>query len=286
MRFKTEKNKTGVTILDCIDAVGNKLIIPSRIDGLHVTSIGNDFLCYNRSLTTIKLPNSLTSIGINFLCNNKSLTTIKLPNSLTSIGYNFLRCNKSLTTIKLPNSLTSIGNDFLCDNKSLTTIKLPNSLTSIGNNFLCCNESLTTIKIKNKMYKIKNVDNCLMIIHSKKKRDDYIIYSCKFLTNMKKSIVVEKNNIYSHGETVKKAMQDLSFKISQKDFNVDDLVIRIKKLNKIKINDYRLLTGACREGVRQFMLNNNLNKDYLTIDKCLELTKGNYGHETIKELLK
>jgi len=34
------------------------------------------------------------------------------------------------------------------------------------------------------------------------------------------------------------------------------------------------------------MLNNNLNKDYLTIDKCLELTKGNYGHETIKELLK
>ena len=66
--------------------------------------------------------------------NLKSLTDIKLPDSITSIGsFAFMRCT-SLTSITIPDSVTSIGERAFYNCTSLTSIEIPDSVTSISDN--------------------------------------------------------------------------------------------------------------------------------------------------------
>ena len=123
----------------------NNRIITYKNKKVENISIGDDFLYFNNSLTSIKLPNAI-SVGNNFLCFNNSLTGIELPN-VESIGNNFLGINHFLTSIELPNAI-SIGDCFLCNNRSLTSIELPN-VKSIGNDFLSQNNSLIRIELPN-----------------------------------------------------------------------------------------------------------------------------------------
>ena len=109
----------------------------------NLTSCGDYFLYYNKTLTTLELPN-LTSCGDYFLNHNKTLATLELPN-LTSCGGYFLFYNETLTTLELPN-LTSCGNSFLYRNETLTNLELPN-LTSCGDDFLYYNKTLTTLEL-------------------------------------------------------------------------------------------------------------------------------------------
>ena len=107
------------------------LVIPSEIDGKKVTSIGSAFLFW-KSLTEVKIPDSVTSIGDSAFCGCASLTNIEIPNSVTSIGkYTFSHC-KSLTNIEIPDSVTSIGEEAFSFCESLTNIEIPDSVTSIG----------------------------------------------------------------------------------------------------------------------------------------------------------
>ena len=98
-----------------------------------VTSIGNAaFRNDCRSLSSIKLPDSLTSIGECAFERCSSLSSIKLPDSLTSIGKNAFAWCSNLSSIELPKSVTSIGEYTFWQCSSLSSIELPDSLTSIG----------------------------------------------------------------------------------------------------------------------------------------------------------
>ena len=73
----------------------------------------------------------------------KSLTSIKIPDSVTSIGYTaFYDCN-SLKSIKIPNSIKSIGNYAFENCISLTSINIPSSVEWIGH---CVFENCTSLK--------------------------------------------------------------------------------------------------------------------------------------------
>jgi len=97
-----------------------------------------------------------------------------------------------------------------------------------------------------------------------------------------KIYVVSNGRKHSHGRTLKQAMNDLRFKNEIRDLgdykhlNLDD------KLNYDEaIMVYRQITGACSEGTKYFLENNNnLKKNKLyTIREIIELTKGQYGSE-------
>lgn len=126
--FRTDNNTlTGVTSMGL---AYRDLIIPRKINGYSITSIGDRFL-YNKSgAVNIIIPDSVTNLGIQTFENCGTLRTIELPNAITSIPDSM--CDGTgLKHINIPDSVTSIGSDAFryCN---MEYINIPNSVTNIG----------------------------------------------------------------------------------------------------------------------------------------------------------
>ena len=148
--------------------------------------IGNWAFYLCRSLTNIKIPNSVTTIGDSTFDGCESLTSITIPSSVvTIIGNSFYGWhgilnneskafiyedhalfNKNKTTLiayrgketnyTIPNSVTTIERGAFSHCESLTNINIPNSVTTIENSAFAFCESLTNINIQNSVTIIGN----------------------------------------------------------------------------------------------------------------------------------
>jgi hypothetical protein len=129
--------------------------IPSTIDGLPVTNIGDSAFFNCASLTYITIPNSVTSIGSHAFYSCFRLTSVTIPNSVASIGgyYAFAYCT-NLTNVTIPNSVTSIGGWTFFGCSSLTSITIPNSVTNIGGAAFsrCSSLAAITVDALNSVY--------------------------------------------------------------------------------------------------------------------------------------
>jgi len=170
-----------VTITGYIGSA-TEVVIPEKIEGYPVTSIGDEAFSRWSSSTSITIPDGVTSIGDHAFYNCSSLTSITvsadnhtyssddgvllnkektiliccpggkvgeytIPDSVTSIGdYAFSSCS-ALTSITIPDSVTSIGDHAFSYCSSLTSITIPDSVTSIGDYAFFCCSSLTSITI-------------------------------------------------------------------------------------------------------------------------------------------
>jgi hypothetical protein len=134
----------------------NTLVIPSQIDGLTVSGIGDSAFFDRSSLVSVTIPDSVTTIGnlAFFYC--IGLTSVTLPDSLVSIGdAAFYNCS-SLTSLAIPNSVTAIGSSAFGDCSGLTSVTLPDSLVSIGEGaFYNCN-TLASVTIPSHVASIAN----------------------------------------------------------------------------------------------------------------------------------
>ncbi len=131
------------------------VVIPSTIDGLPVTKIGDSaFANLWDSLTSVVIPDSVTSIGDFAFASCVSLTSVIIPCSVKSIGiWAFCNCY-ALTTVTMLDGVTSIGESVFFDCRNLTTVVLPKSLMIISDQaFANCN-SLTSIEIPNSVTSI------------------------------------------------------------------------------------------------------------------------------------
>ena len=138
--------------------------------------------------------------------------------------------------------------------------------------------------------KVKPVDGYIMVLLSEKKTGELTIYKTQYLEDYMNGknttqYVAEQNNITAHGETVKKAVADLEFKVMQTK-DVSEHVKRVKESGYITPTDYRLLTGACESGTNRWLNENGFTwDDKKPIAEVIELTRGAYGHERLVELL-
>ena len=123
------------------------IVIPKKINGYAVTSIGDYAFALCESLTSITIPNSITSIGkAAFFCCT-SLPSITIPNSVTSIGEVAFQGCESLMSVVIPDSGVSIGMFAFSGCTSLPSITIPDSVTAIGMFAFEGCTSLTTVTI-------------------------------------------------------------------------------------------------------------------------------------------
>ena len=82
-------------------ACPKEVIIPEKISGVEVTSIGDSAFSRNE-LTSVTIPNSVTSIGWGAFSRNQ-LTSVTIPSSVTSIGNSAFYKNDLIFIINLTN---------------------------------------------------------------------------------------------------------------------------------------------------------------------------------------
>lgn len=158
-------NETGETItgLSDVGKTQTNIIIPYKINGVIITSIGPYVFrkCY--SLKSVIIPDSITyidqyafafSTGLTSVTMSKNVTciihdtfhgctglkSINIPDGVTSIDIAaFKECN--FTSINIPDSVTSIGKAAFHGCTGLKSINIPDSVTSIGvDAFLDCSK--------------------------------------------------------------------------------------------------------------------------------------------------
>jgi hypothetical protein len=190
--YTTNADNT-ITIINYTGS-GGAVTIPSTINGLSVTRIG-DFAFYNNiSLTSVTIPDSVTSIGNGTLGGCYNLTSVTVPNSVTNIGAGALAMCHSLTaiTVAAQNAVYSSVNGVLFDKNQTLLIQfpggkggsytIPNTVTSIKD-YVFEGTALTSVAIGN------NVTNI----------GDGTFYSCTNLTNV---TVSASNTTYSSASGV------------------------------------------------------------------------------------
>jgi len=108
------------------------VLIPTNIDGLPVTIIGDDAFEWNTNITGVTIPVGVSEIGVDAFAGCYGLTSVKIPSSVTEIGnWAFLGCI-SLTNIVISNGVASIGSGSFAQCANLLSITIPNTVTNIG----------------------------------------------------------------------------------------------------------------------------------------------------------
>jgi hypothetical protein len=114
------------------------------------------------------------------------------------------------------------------------------------------------------------------------------VYRVKKLNNPKVFYLITDGEKFSHGETLKEAKQDLIFKISNK---TKDDYKNLKLTDSLSFEDsivcYRVITGACSFGTKDFITNRlkSKKKKYL-VSQIIELTNNEYGNNNFKNFFK
>ena len=117
-----------------------------------------------------------------------------------------------------------------------------------------------------------------------KKGNVYKTVSFEDINEGKITYVIEKDGIYSHGNTVKEAKESFIYKISNRDTSVynnytKETVVSFEEATKM----YRAITGACEAGTKYFVKSLNKVKKEYSIAEIIEITKGQYGSEEFKD---
>ena len=127
-------------------------------------------------------------------------------------------------------------------------------------------------------------DNILAKFISKKtNKNGSNVYKIQVLGQSQISYCIEVDGVFSHGETLKEAKESLIYKISNRDISVydsytTDTVVTLEDAIKM----YRVITGACEAGTRNFVQGLTNTKKKYTVAEIIKATQGQYGNETFK----
>ncbi len=122
------------------------LNIPSTLGGYPVTGISDSAFLNCRSLTNVKIPDSVVSIGKDAfgLCAN--LKSITIPDNVTKIGDDAFRFCDNLASVTIPSSVTSIGHCAFVGCYSLTSVNVnSDNLYYSSENGILFNKNKTTL---------------------------------------------------------------------------------------------------------------------------------------------
>jgi len=116
------------------------------------------------------------------------------------------------------------------------------------------------------------------------------VWRVKKLNNLKEFyLVTDGAGKYAHGDTLEQAREDLVYKISESaDKNkYQKLTLNSTLSFEEGVEAYRVITGACSFGVKDFVTTKGIEKDKAySVAEIIKLTKGSYGSESFKQFFK
>jgi hypothetical protein len=173
-------------------------------------------------------------------------------------------------------------------------VVIPKHVTHIGNwAFRGCTGITALTLPGSEARKCKTIDGMLCIILRQKAFNNEIeYYKAQYFKGMRNSQIalidchiLESNNVFSHGITLKAAMRDLQFKLA-KDRGADQYR-KFDKNHQFPFEEavamYRIITGACQFGTEHFILSlgNKVQISY-SPEEIIKVTAGQYGSETFE----
>lgn len=234
-----------------------------------------------RSLTILPAGVTLIAGGSLFL---SSLTA--LPEGVNLSAGDWLDLS-SLTTLPAGATLRARGALFL---SSLPA--LPEGVTLSAGRWLALGGlSDETQHYQGKTIRLRCIDGITTRLIRARKVGTATLWTAQYfrghLDTDPRCYVAQEGDTYAHGETAERALRDLRFKIMSADFDPDELVARIKRRGTVEFNDYRLLTGACENGLREGLRARGLDPDTneLPLATALELSRGAYGGDRFARLM-
>jgi hypothetical protein len=158
----TYTNNTGAITITGYTGPGGAVSIPSRINGLQVTSIGDEAFWLGTNLTSITIADSVTNIGNFAFGNCSSLAHVTIGNGVTTICLGAFNACWRLTSVTIPDSVTNLkdgyytvgGGGAFYGCTSLTNVTIGNSVTNIGDSAFWFCSSLTNITIPKSVLRI------------------------------------------------------------------------------------------------------------------------------------
>ena len=109
-----------------------EMIIPSEINGVPVTKIGERSFSSRSYLTSITIPDSVTIIDERAFDDCENLKSITIGNSVTTIGYGAFWGCSNLESITIPDSVTSIGDNAFRNTSWLESKREENPLVIVN----------------------------------------------------------------------------------------------------------------------------------------------------------
>ena len=206
--------------------------------------------------------------------------TLSAPKLTEVSGGIYVEENATLSAPKL----TMSGWISIRENATLSAPKL----TTVGEIYVYENATLNIDLLKG--LKQRSVDRSLFIIESEKEVKGIQVYKGYNVNKITRGelikdncYVAEKDNFTAHGKTIKKAIEDLNFKINSEKLKKDPINADTLLTKK----HYRLITGACEFGVNEFMKQHNLTKESYRADEIIPILKKTnaYGFQQIEKLI-
>ena len=131
------------------------VIIPERIAGKKVVSLGSRAFSDNEAIKEIVLPESIAEIGEEAFKNCSGLEKIDLPKKLKKIGLGAFQNCKALLKIQIPEKVQQIQEKAFSGCRSLESVELPSGLRIIGQQAFESCENLRAIAIPESIKKIE-----------------------------------------------------------------------------------------------------------------------------------
>jgi len=244
------------------------------------TKFENQGGVYLSSLTTLPAGTKFENQGGVYL---NSLTTLPEGTKFENQGGVYL---SSLTTLPAGTKFENQGGVYLY---SLTTLPEGTKFENQGGVYLY---SLTAEKqaYQGKDITLHHIDGYTMLIESEKIKKGVTICKARYfgggvIDKLESCYLAKVGNHWAHGKTVKEAIQDATDK-AVIDMDQSEVVAEIKASGKVTLAQYRAITGACREGCRQFLQSiGKPDATELSIEEVKELVKGHYGYDRFIEAI-
>ena len=273
-----------------ITTLPDDLIVGGSLDikGTGITSLPDNLtVCDSIELQysqITSLPDNLTVGGGLYLHGS---IIASLPENLTIGGNLYIRQTRITS---LPDNLTVGGNLDICDT-GITS--LPDDLTvgkyvyiGNGNKFKTHKAKHTTTgPIEWKGGRYIKADGVFSEVVSRKGNVRRIK---KIGSDKIAYLVTDGRGRWAHGDTLEEAKRDLIYKISNTDKSkYENYTLDTEVTFEEGIEMYRVITGACLFGVKNFVENRlKKRKEKYKVSEIISITKGEYGNEKLCEYFK